>query len=140
MANFHTDPGYQFQLDQGLRAVGAHQAAAGMFDSGATEKAQMTFAGGLADQSFSQYYNRLYGLANLGETAAAGGAATANSAATLAQGAGNTQASIFGNAASGLGTTISGLASNPKINSLFSGGGSTLPPAPAGGDFQFSPE
>jgi hypothetical protein len=127
MANFHTDPGYQFQLDQGLRAVDAGAAAKGMTRSGATIKGEQAFGTGLADQSFTNYYNRLSGLANLGETAAAGGASTANQAAQLAQGAGNTQASIFGNAANTIGSTVAGLGSNPNVNSLFSGGSGFSP-------------
>jgi len=122
-ANFHTDPGYQFELGQGLRAIGAKQGAAGMFDSGATEKAQMTFATGLADQSFSNYYNRLYNLSTLGETAAAGGAA-------LAQGAGNTQANITGNVGSTLSNSINSLFGNANvvkgIGSLFGSSTPTL--------------
>jgi hypothetical protein len=120
-ANFHTDPGYQFMMDQGLRSIGAKQGAAGMFDSGATQKAQMSFATGLADQSFSNYYNRLYNLSTLGETAAAGGAA-------LAQGAGNTQANITGGIGAGLSNTVNSLFSNPNvvkgIGSLFGSGNS----------------
>jgi hypothetical protein len=116
-ANFHTDPGYEFQYNQGLRAVDAGAASKGILHSGATIKGEETFATGLADQSFSNYYNRLFNLSQLGETAAAGGAA-------LAQSAGNTQANITGNLGAGLSNTVSSLFSNPKvvsgINSLFS--------------------
>lgn len=76
----------------------------------------------MADQEFQKYYQNLAGLSTLGENAAAGGASTANQAATLAQGAGNTQASIYGNAASALGTTANGLFSNPDVRSWLSGG------------------
>ena len=71
MGNFQTSPGYQFSLDQGLRAVDAGAAAHGMLRSGAALKAEQTFGTGLADQEFSNYYNRLFSLANLGENAAA---------------------------------------------------------------------
>jgi hypothetical protein len=122
-SNFHTDPGYQFQLDQGLRAVDAGAAAKGILRSGATLKAEQTFGTGLADQSFNQYYNRLFGLAGLGENAAAGGASSANTSAAASLGAGNAQSSIYGNMASGLGSSINGLFSNPNVqNSLFGGG------------------
>ena len=73
MANFQTDPGYQFQLQQGLRAVDAGAASQGMLRSGATLKAEDTFGQGLAEQDFTNYYNRLFGLSQLGEQAAAGG-------------------------------------------------------------------
>ena len=126
MANFQTSPGYQWDLTQGLRGVdagAASQSAAGR----ATLKAEDTFSTGLADQEFTNYYNRLYNLSALGETAAAGGSPSAIAAGTPAQQAGNTQASIYGNAASGLGTSASGLLSNPTFQSnatsLFGGSG-----------------
>ena len=127
MANFQTSPGYQWDLSQGLRGVDAGAASQGMLRSGATLKAEDTFSTGLADQEFTNYYNRLYNLSALGETAAAGGSPSAIAAGTSAQQAGNTQASIYGNAASSLGTSASGLLSNPTFQSnatsLFGGSG-----------------
>ncbi len=113
MANYQTSPGYQWQLGQGLRAVDAGAAATGMLRSGATLKAEQTFGQGLANTDFTNYYNRLMGLTTLGANAAAGGAQTAGTAASLAQGAGNTQASIYGNLAGGIGSTVNGLFQNP---------------------------
>jgi hypothetical protein len=122
MGNFQQSPGYQWQLQQGLRATDAGAAAKGMLRSGATLKAEQTYGQGLANQDFGQYYNRLMGISTLGENAAAGGASTANIAGALAQGAGNTQASIYGNAASGLSNTVNSLFSNKDFQSLISGG------------------
>jgi hypothetical protein len=122
MAKFQTSPGYQFQLQQGLRGVDAGAAAKGMLRSGATLKAEETYGQGLANQDFTNYYNRLMGISTLGETAAAGGASTAGTAAGLAQGAGNTQASIYGNAATGLGNVANNLLRTPG---LFGGGDPT---------------
>jgi hypothetical protein len=119
MGNFQTSPGYQFQLQQGLRAVDAGAAAKGMLRSGATLKQEQTYGSGLADQDFTNYYNRLMGISTLGETAAAGGASTANTAGVLGQNAGNTQASIYSNLASGLGNQVNTLFSNPAIKGLF---------------------
>jgi hypothetical protein len=119
MGNFQQSPGYQWQLGQGLRSIDAGNAAKGILRSGATEKAEMTYGEGLANQDFSNYYNRLMGISTLGETAAAGGAATAGTAAQLAQGAGNTQGSIYSNFASGLGNQVNTLFSNPAIKGLF---------------------
>jgi hypothetical protein len=129
MANFQSSPGYQFQLDQGLRAVDAGAAASGMLRSGATLKAEQTFGQGLANTDFGQYFSRLNALSTLGANAAAGGAQTAGTAAQLDQSAGNTQASIYGDASKALGSTVSGLFSNPAVrNQLFPGssGGSPL--------------
>jgi hypothetical protein len=120
MGNFQTSPGYQWQLGQGLRAVDAGAAAKGMLRSGATLKAEQTYGSGLADQEFTNYYNRLMGISTLGEQAAAGNASTANTAGALAQGAGNTQASIYGNLASGLGNQVNTLFSNPAVQKAFS--------------------
>ncbi len=121
MSTYQTSPGYQWQLQQGLRGVDAGAAAKGMLRSGATLKAEQTFGQGLADSDFGQYYNRLAGLSTTGESAAAGSAVTADTAGSLAQGAGNTQASIYGNTAGGLGSTVSGLFQNPNVQSLFNG-------------------
>ena len=112
MGNFQTSPGYQFSLDQGLRGVDAGAAASGLLRSGATLKAEQTFGTGLADQEFTNYYNRLYNLSQLGEQAAAGNASTANAAGASANAAGNTQASIYGNAAGGVANTTNSLFSN----------------------------
>ena len=65
MANFQSSPGYQFQLDQGLRATDAGAAASGFTRSGAALKAEQTFGQGLANQDFTNYYNRLMGLSTL---------------------------------------------------------------------------
>lgn len=89
-------PGYQFQLNQGLKAVQSANAAKGLGVSGASLKGAATYATGLADSNyqniFNDYqtqfqnylnlntaaqsnltntYNRLYQTASLGENAAA---------------------------------------------------------------------
>jgi hypothetical protein len=123
MQNYQQSPGYQFQMQQGLRAVDAGAAAKGMARSGATIKGEETFAQGLADSDFQQYYNNLMGISTLGENAAAGGASTANTAGSLAQGAGNTQASIYGNAATGVGNSVNNLLNNSAVQNWLSGSG-----------------
>lgn len=121
MAQFTQSPGYQWQLDQGLRAVDAGAAARGILNSGATLKAEQAYGSGLAAQEFGNYYNRLMALTNLGETAAAGGAQTANSAANAALGGANAQSSIYGNAASQLGGTANALLNNPSVQNWLGG-------------------
>jgi len=107
MADFHTSPGYAWQLDQGLRAIDAGAASKGILNSGATLKAEQTFGTGLADKSFQEYYNRLFDLSKLGEGAASGSAAASQATGTsMAQtdlSEGSAQASIYGNAAKGVG-------------------------------------
>ena len=127
MGNFQTSPGYQFSLDQGLRAVDAGAAANGMLRSGATLKAEQTFGTGLADQEFQQYYNRLYNLSNLGENAAAKTGANAITTGSGIAGtdvsSGAQEASIYGNAGKGLGTAANTLFNNPAFQNW--AGGST---------------
>jgi len=129
MKNFQTSPGYAWSLDQGLRSVDAGAAAHGLLRSGAALKAEQTFGTGLADQEFSNYYNRLFNLSTLGENAAAGGASTANAAGNSANSAGNTQASIYGNAVGGVSNTVNSLFSNPKFTDWLSSTSGTSGPA-----------
>jgi hypothetical protein len=122
MLQFQQSPGYQWQLDQGLRAVDAGAAAKGMLRSGATLKAEQTFGQGLADTDFSDYYARLMGLSTLGQNSAAGGAATAGAAANTALGGANAQSSIYGNTASALGGAANMLLNNKGFQDWLGGG------------------
>ena len=121
LGDFRSSPGYQWQLDQGLRAVDAGAAAKGTLRSGATLKAEQTFGSGLADQDFTNYYNRLFDLSKLGETAATGTAAADTSTATgQAQtdlSLGSAQTSIYGNAAQGIGNAVNNYANNSLYQS-----------------------
>ena len=81
-AGFQSTPGYQFQLDEGMRALEGSAAAGGNVRSGATMKAAMGFGQGLANQDYGNYMNRLQGQVGMGQasaaqTAAAGANATA---------------------------------------------------------------
>lgn len=75
-------PGYQFNLTQGLKSTQNSAAARGLGTSGAALKGAATFATGLADSTYQNQfnnantnqtnaYNRLMGLASLGQNAAA---------------------------------------------------------------------
>lgn len=79
-ADLQNDPGYQFQLQQGLKALGNSAATRGMLQSGATLKNTEQYAQGLAGTSYTNAYNRalstyntnqqgLQSLASLGTTA-----------------------------------------------------------------------
>lgn len=130
-ANYQTSPGYQWQMQQGLRGVDAGAAAKGMLRSGATLKGEDTFAQGLADSDFSNYYNRLAGLSTQGLTAAGGIANAAvgvgNNIAGTDTSAGAAQSSIYGQAASGVGTAVNSLANNTAIQNLLGGQGGVSP-------------
>jgi hypothetical protein len=135
MAGFHTSPGYQFQLDQGLRAVDAGAAASGMLRSGATLKAEQAYGAGLADKEFTDYYNRLFDLSKLGEGAASGSAAASQATGTgMAQtdlSLGSAEASAYANAAKGIGNAANNYANNRLYNdryaSLAGGNGGYVP-------------
>ena len=81
-ATLEKTPGYQFNLTQGLKAAQNSAAARGLGTSGAALKGASTFATGLADSTYQNQwnnantnqanaYNRLMGVAQLGESAAA---------------------------------------------------------------------
>lgn len=72
--NFQSDPGYGFQMDQGLQALQRTHAAAGNLNSGNADADTLKFSQGLADQSYGNYVNRLSPYFNA-EAGAVGGAA-----------------------------------------------------------------
>ncbi len=121
MTTFQASPGYQYQVQQGLRAVDAGAASRGYLRSGATIKAEETLGSNLANQGFGEYYNRLMGLTTLGANAAAGGAQPAIQASKSSLDAGNAQSSIYGNEASGLGGIANNLLSNKDFQSWING-------------------
>jgi hypothetical protein len=118
---FQTSPGYQWSLDQGLRAIDAGAASTGMLRSGATVKAEQAFGTGLADQEFKDYYNRLFDLSKLGESAAAGSASASTSTgagiASTDLSQGSALSSIYGNAAQGIGNAVGGYLNNSAYTS-----------------------
>jgi len=128
MAQFQQSPGYQFQMDEGQRAVESSAAAQGLLRSGATLKALQERGQQLANQDFGNYYSRLADLSKLGETAAAGGASNAGNAAKAALGGADAQSSIYGNTASSLGTAANALFNNQGFQKWLSG-----PSVPTGG-------
>jgi hypothetical protein len=70
-ANFRTDPGYQFAMDEGTRAVEGSAAARGNLLGGGTLKALTRFGQGTADQQYGSYLDRFLKAANIGQNAAA---------------------------------------------------------------------
>lgn len=81
-SNFQSDPGYQFQMDQGLQALQRTHAAAGNLASGNADADTLKYSQGLADQSYGNYVSRLapyLQLSGAGATTAAAGQADASS-------------------------------------------------------------
>ena len=68
-ANFRNTPGYQFALQEGLRAIENTAGARGTLMSGDTLRAAADFSIGLADQTYGQYFDRLSGVMGAGAQA-----------------------------------------------------------------------
>lgn len=101
MSSFQAAPGYQYDVQQGLKAVDAGAAAKGTLTSGSTLKAEQTLGNNLADQGFQTYIGNLNALTGYGANAAAGVASTDTSAA-------GQQASIYGNEGKNISSAIGG--------------------------------
>ncbi len=93
-----SSPEYKFAAEQGGLALDRSAAARGGLLSGGQLKDVTSFGQGLASQQFGNYFNRLMGVAQMGQSAAAGGA---NTASQFGQTAGNTMQQIGAANASG---------------------------------------
>lgn len=58
MADYQADPGYQFRLDEGQKALERSAAARGLLASGSTLKGIQRFAQGEASQEYTNAFNR----------------------------------------------------------------------------------
>jgi len=150
MSDFTTDPGYQFRLEQGMKALNASAAARGMGVSGANIKGATEYGQNLGSQEYQNAFNRyqtnrtaqlapLQGLYAGGQAAAAGSAAAAQNLGTnlgntytgLGQGiaqadvaAGNAQASGYLNQSNAVTNALNqGMSSYTMNNYLNRGGG-----------------
>lgn len=64
------DPGYQFRLSEGMKAINNAAAARGLGNSGATLKALAGYGQNVAAQEYGNAFNRQMGLAGMGQQAA----------------------------------------------------------------------
>lgn len=111
---YQESPGYQWQLGQGTQAITNSAAAMGGVNSGNTLKALQSYGQGLANQDFNQWlgntYNMNMGMANMGQSSAAGtanlGASAANTMGQNTIGAGNAQAAGQVGAANAYGNAL----------------------------------
>lgn len=92
--NFRTDPGYQFRLGEGMRAVEGSAAARGILQSGGTLKGINRYAQGVADQGYNDWFNRERAVQGDRYNRIAGVAGTGQAAVTT----GVQQGQNFGNA------------------------------------------
>lgn len=143
MQDFQQDPGYQFQLSQGLGAIDRSAAAKGMLNSTGTQQNATGYAEGMANTDYqqalmnfqnnqSQRYNMLSGLANMGVQATgmanASNANYANQFSNNLIGAGNARAAGAigeGNAISGgIAGLTNGYQQSQMMNMIYPQGGS----------------
>jgi hypothetical protein len=100
--NYLNSTGYNFQLDQGTRALTGSAAARGIVNSGATAKALTSYGQNLASTSFNNYLGNLSGLNTQQQNSASTGltASTAVGNAGTSGGAGASNATQAGGEAS----------------------------------------
>lgn len=129
-SSFTQSPDYQFPLQQGLLGLDNDAAARGSLYSGGHSADVLKFAQGLASQNYNNYYNRLAGLAGIGQTSANqlgyAGQNMANNITNLnMQNAQNQTNSIynranawsnFGNQVAGVGGNLAGQFYQPSYN------------------------
>lgn len=146
MAETAQTPGYQFNKNQGLKAVQNAAAARGLGTSGAALKGAASYATGLADSTYQNQFNNALqsyqtnlggyqALANRGENAAAGvgnaAQATGASIGSNIIGSGNAQAASYMNAANaisgGAQSGVNGMLTNNLINGMYGQGGQYTP-------------
>jgi len=109
MADYQQDPGYQFRLSEGQKAIERSAAARGGLNSGATMKALTRYGQDFASNEYQNAYNRfnadrdrrfnrLASIAGVGQTAtgatAAAGQNYANNVSNNVMGAANTNAAL----------------------------------------------
>lgn len=125
------DPSYQFRLGEGMKALERTASARGGLISGGALKAAQRYGQDFASQEFGNAYNRLAGLAGVGQTAtgAMGSAANqfgANAGNLMTGGAAARASGYVGGAnalTSGLGQYMNYTQNQNLLNSLQGGGG-----------------
>lgn len=145
MSTLEQTPGYQFSLNQGLKATQNNLTAQGLGQSGQAVAGAANYAQGLAGTTYGQVAGLLQNLSGQGQNAATAlgqmGTGTAGQSANLYNTLGNNQAAstiaqgnAFSGIASGLGgaytnynimNTLGGLASNPYGGASGTSGGGT---------------
>ena len=111
--SYTQSPGYDFRFREGIRAIDNAASRRGMVDSGARDKALMRFGQGIAADDYNTWYNRMAGIAGVGQTATGQG----NS---LAGAYGTNLANIYGQGANAQAAGTVGQA-NAITNALMNG-------------------
>lgn len=133
MEDFAASPAYQFNLQEGQKAIDKAAAARGNYYAPATLRDVSRFSQGLASNEFQNAYqnyvtnqqnlfNRLYSVSGAGQNAAANlggfGAATAGNVGNLLTGSGAAQAAGQVGQANALSGAVSGAYNNYTMNQI----------------------
>ena len=129
--DFYESPDYQFTLQEGQKAVDRAQSASGSRYGGRAIKEAINYNQGAASTQYGNWWNRVFNIANMGQSAAAG---TANAAIQTGQtnagiltSAGTNQANITMQGAANQNAAIQGgignLTTLAAYNRMFPTGG-----------------
>jgi hypothetical protein len=99
-------PGYQFTLDQGLKAVQNSAAARGLGTSGAALKGASSYATGLANSTYNDVFSRALNTFNTNYGSAANRVNRLNTLVSNGQNAAATNGSLGANAMNSIGDTL----------------------------------
>ena len=132
-------PGYQFRLDEGLKALDRSAAARGGLLSGAALRGAMRYGQDYASNEYTNAYNRIASQAGLGQTAANnlgayGQQYATNIGNTLGQGANAAASGYIGNANAwnqALGGATNYFTQQQMMNRIFPSAGAAAPNVPA---------
>lgn len=126
--NFQTDPGYNFQVQQGDENILRNAARTGALNSGGTNIDLLNYGQGKAQEQYGNYINRLQPFLSLGNSAATGSAGVSTGLGNTLNNSYGTQGNVAYNTQTGIGNAnanadLAGLtASANGINALMSGG------------------
>jgi hypothetical protein len=135
---FEASPGYQFRMDEAMKAIERSAAARGGLRSGATMDALQRRAQGVASGEFENYANRLAALAGVGQSAtgstAQAGQNYASGASQAITNAGNARASAYQNVGNSINAGVQNMASAFLYGKGYGGnsGGNWYDPIPGG--------
>jgi len=136
--NFMTDPGYEFRLGEGQRALERGASAAGGLLSGGFGRRMTRYAQDYASNEYSNVYNRISNIAGLGQVAGGqAGQAALSTGAQMGNAAGNAgfgrasgytaQGNIWGNALNSAGGYLDDVNWGNIFNRNGGGGGGSAP-------------
>jgi hypothetical protein len=125
MSAFFESPDYQFNLNEGQKAIDRSAAARGGLLSGGAQKEGIRYASGMASREYSAFVDRLMQQAGLGNTgigaSAAAGANTASTVANAATNAANARGSAYLTAGSAINSGVQGGIQNLLLNKYLGG-------------------